>query len=120
MSGGENGGLRWAGLGKTMTEHLSEEQRRQYRARSLLAEDLLGASDHIAGCEICRERVATPDELHAGVEAFQAVLETEGVSTHLAYEEIASHADLQLIGEEVARVQAHIPDLESWATHGRV
>ena len=119
MSAGAKGGLRWARLGKTMTAHLSEEQLRLYRARSLPAEDLLGASDHIAGCEICRARVATPDELHAGVEAFQAVLETEGVSTHLAYEEINSYADLQLIGEEVARVEAHIRDCESCATHLR-
>src|SRR5690349_1364963 len=99
-----------------MTAHLSEEQLRLYRERSLPAEDLLGASDHIAGCEMCRARVATADELHARVEAFQAVLEAEGaISTHLAYEEIASFADLQLSSEEAARVEGHIRDCETCA-----
>ena len=99
-----------------MTAHLSEEQLRLYRERSLPAEYLLGASDHIAGCEMCRARLATADELHARVEAFQAVLEAEGaISTHLAYEEIGSYADLQLSNEEAARVERHIRDCETCA-----
>jgi hypothetical protein len=87
---------------------LTEEQVRSYRARSLAAADLLRASSHVAECEPCRARIASPTDLYAGVQAFRKVLDTQSVvPAHLTYDEISAYVDRQLSGQEAAHVQMH-------------
>jgi hypothetical protein len=91
-----------------MTPHLTEEQVRLYRERSLAAADLLRASSHVAVCEPCRARIASASELHAGVAAFRKVLDTQTVvAAHLTYDEIAAYVDGQQSGREAKHIEAH-------------
>ena len=99
-----------------MTPHLSEEQVALYRGRALAAAELLSASEHIAECEMCRGRIASPNELDVGVEALEAVLAAEAVeSGHLEYHEIAAYVDRQLPDEEAAHVEMHARECASCA-----
>ena len=99
-----------------MTPHLSEEQVALYRDRSLAAAELLRASHHLAECETCRVRMASPSELHAGAEAFRVILEGEAANPpHLTYHEIAAYVDRQLSGEDAAQVEHHARECRSCA-----
>ena len=93
-----------------MSEHLSDGQILAYRERKLAVADLLSASNHLAACVACRARVATPEELHAGLKAIRGVLEVEAGTSHLTYEEIAAYVDGQLRTEDEARVDLHVRD----------
>lgn len=99
-----------------MTPHLSEEQVALYRGRALAAAELLRASEHIAECEMCRERIASPNDLYAGVEAMHAVLAAEAVEPgHLEYHEIAAYVDRQLTDDEAGQVEIHARECASCA-----
>jgi anti-sigma factor RsiW len=100
-----------------MTAHLNEEQLRLYRQRSLPAEGLLRASEHIARCDLCRAQVASGGELHDGVERFRGALEAESTnSTHAEYEEIAAYVDSRLSADAAARVDRHSEECQACAT----
>jgi hypothetical protein len=91
-----------------MTPHLTEEQVRLYRERSLAAADLLGASSHVAECEPCRARITSTGELHARVAAFRRVLDTQTVvPVHLTYDAIAAYVDGQQSGQQAEHSEAH-------------
>jgi len=99
-----------------MTPHLSEEQAALYRNRSLAAAELLRASQHLAECEMCRARIASPSELHAGVEGFRAILDAEAADvSHLSYHEIAAYVDKRLTGEDAEQVEKHVQECRSCA-----
>jgi anti-sigma factor RsiW len=99
-----------------MSPHLSEEQAVLYRSRSLAAIELLQVSQHLAECEVCRGRIASPTELYAGVEGFRAVLDAEAASLpHLTYEEIAAYVDQQVAGEDAAEIEKHVRNCASCA-----
>ena len=99
-----------------MTPHLSEEQVVLYRSRSLAAVELLQVSQHLAECESCRGRIASPSEIYAGTEGFRAVLDAEGAGlNHLTYEEIAAYVDRHLEGEDAAEIEKHIGECRSCA-----
>jgi len=99
-----------------MTPHLSEEQAVLYRSRSLAAIELLQVSQHLAECEACRSRIASPTELYAGVEGFRAVLDAEAASLpHLTYEEIAAYVDQHVAGEDAAEIEKHAGGCRSCA-----
>lgn len=65
--------------------HLTDEQIARYRGRTLAPADLLDADDHLAGCESCRERLASG--LDAGRQAARLLVE---LSTHLDYDDIVA------------------------------
>jgi anti-sigma factor RsiW len=99
-----------------MTPHLSEEQAVLYPSRSLAAIELLQVSHHLAECEACRGRIASPTELYAGVEGFRAVLDAEAANLpHLTYEEIAAYVDQHVAGEDAAEIEKHVRNCTSCA-----
>jgi anti-sigma factor RsiW len=98
-----------------MTPHLSEEQVVLYRSRSLAAADLLTVSHHLAECEACRDRIATPIELYTEMEGFRAVLDVEAFNPHLTYDEITEYVDGRLAGEDAAEIEKHVRNCASCA-----
>lgn len=88
--------------------HLSDEQIRSFRDRSLPGEDLLLLSSHVAGCEACRARIVPPQELHAQFSRVRSVMRAEAaLPFHTTYEEIAAHVDGRLDHSEAELVASH-------------
>jgi anti-sigma factor RsiW len=86
--------------------HLTDEQLRQYRARSLSATDLLSASDHLAACEMCRKRLAA---LRADSrQVITQALDAPELSAHLSGEELAAYMHSSLAEEERAFAEHHL------------
>ena len=99
-----------------MKSHLSDAQIRSYRAQALTAVELLEVSHHLASCEACRVRMASPVELRAHVSAIQSLLETRTAAGHPTYDEIASYVDGQMASEAAARVELHARECQSCAS----
>jgi putative zinc finger protein len=99
-----------------MSDHLSDAQTRAYREKALAAAELLEISEHIASCQACRVRMASPAEVRAQVRAIQSLLEAKTAAAHLAYDEIAGYVDGQLTGEAAARVELHERECQSCAS----
>lgn len=92
-----------------MTAHLSEQDIRFYRRRSLPAQDLIRVSNHLAECRECRARIASAAEAQAAVQIIREGVESEGVSNnHLTYEDLETYVDSELAEPELLRVEDHI------------
>lgn len=87
--------------------HLSEQQLNGYRTRSLPAEELLAADDHLFSCRSCRSR------LDAGIRArpdgYALIdLAGDGGQHQLPYEKIEDYVDGGLNAAERAEVESHV------------
>lgn len=89
-----------------MTTHLSDEQIRAYRERSLGAAELIEASQHIGGCESCRARLAPRDEMTGRVIQVQATL-AKIDSAHLSYDELEAYVDGVMEAADRETLEAH-------------
>jgi Putative zinc-finger len=98
-----------------MTAHLSDGQIRGYRERSLAAAELLDVSEHVGACEVCRARIASPDEVDAGVQTLRLALGAATGSSHLSYEEIAGYVDGKMGADEKGVLEAHAATCRSCA-----
>ncbi len=101
-----------------MTEHLSEEQVSRYREKQIPPEELIGADDHIAGCAVCRARLASSADLIRAFArprygAFAVGIESEGV--HLTYEQTEAYVDGKLDDATCEEVRAHVADCSTCA-----
>ena len=89
--------------------HLSGVDLSRYRSRELSGPEMVRLFDHIAGCEDCRERVATLEERQASARAFvAAVAERVPPSKHLTYRQKAGLVDQTLARNESDAVTNHI------------
>jgi anti-sigma factor RsiW len=101
-----------------MSAHLSDEQIRSFRDRSLASADLLRVSSHIADCEVCRARIASPQELRNQINRLRSVIRAESaVPLHISYEDIAAHVDDQLDESEAEGVAQHARECEACAAN---
>jgi hypothetical protein len=80
-----------------MRGHLSEGEMAGYRNKNLTPNDLVEAADHLAACELCRNRLLEGVPLRR--------LDLPGDVTHLSYRQIAAYVDHDLneIDTEIAR-----------------
>jgi predicted anti-sigma-YlaC factor YlaD len=87
-----------------MTSHLKPEELRQFRTRSLDAQHLQRADEHLNGCTGCRElyrrTVAAPPPPSMAIEIAEPL--------HLAYEQIAAYLDAGPDSQQRATVQQHV------------
>jgi hypothetical protein len=96
-----------------MKGHVGDAEIRAYRGRTLPPADLLEVSDHIASCEACRVRMASPVEVRAGVSAIQSLLEARTAAGHLTYDDLAAYVDGTMPNEAGDRVELHARECES-------
>jgi hypothetical protein len=75
-----------------MNGHLTEPLIERYREQALPPAELLDAGDHLAGCEICRQRLNDEQRLQAAGQSLRRELAATGL-THIAYEELALYVD---------------------------
>src|SRR5437763_3082977 len=93
--------------------HLSDEQIRRYRERSASDPELLEVSEHIGGCEACRTRLASPDELAAGARAFRSAIRAEAGPVHVSYDALEGYVDGTMSSGDRLELEAHVRDCAS-------
>jgi anti-sigma factor RsiW len=98
-----------------MTAHLSDEQIRGYRERSLAAAELLDVSEHVGACEACRARIDSPGKLEANVRNLRLVLHAAAGPTHLSYEEITTYVDGKMGADDKGVLEAHAANCQHCA-----
>ncbi len=75
-----------------MNGHFSEQLIERYRQRALSPVELLDADDHLATCEMCRQRLSDEQRAQATARSLRADLAATGL-THLAYEQLAAYIE---------------------------
>ena len=91
-------------------EHLTQEQVEGYSRNQLRAAELLSASDHLATCESCRERVEGAISGDAAFFALhdEAFIENGNAGTHLTPDQLAEYVDKNLAGESLQMAVDHL------------
>jgi hypothetical protein len=75
-----------------MNGHFTEPLIEGYREQALPPLELLDADDHLAGCEICRQRLDDEQRLQTAGQSLRRELATTGL-THITYEQLALYVD---------------------------
>jgi anti-sigma factor RsiW len=100
-----------------VSDHLTNTQIEDYARCLLPAGEALFVSDHLAGCEMCRQRlesIANDDEEYLALRA-ELLGEAEGLTSpiaHLTVEEQTGFVDGALSGEELQAVEDHLTRCE--------
>ncbi|HEX7315721.1 MAG TPA: zf-HC2 domain-containing protein [Pyrinomonadaceae bacterium] len=104
-----------------MSEHLTDEQFKQYRAGRMSPVELLRLDEHFANCASCRERVRTGEQLVASFASLTADLGIANASTgaHISYEQLADLVDGRLDGEASGVVNNHLRACAACAEEAR-
>jgi len=107
-----------------MNGHLSAQLIERYRERALPPAELLDADDHLAACEMCRQRLGDERRAQAAARSLRAELAATG-PTHLAYEQLEAYVEgaLDPTDREIAdghlelcaRCGAELDDLRAFA-----
>jgi len=97
-----------------LSEHLTDNQIDGYCRRKLAAGELLSVSDHMSGCQLCRQKIAVGLAADSAFFDVRSELfgETASGPVHPPFEQIAQCADNGLYGEELQRIQDHLSRCE--------
>jgi hypothetical protein len=96
-----------------LSDHLTNRQIEDYGRCQLAAREALSVSAHLAGCEMCRERLESSgndDEEYLELRA-ELLGETEALTSpigHLTVEELSGFVDGRLLGEQMQVVEDHL------------
>jgi hypothetical protein len=107
-----------------MNEHISEQLIERYRRRALSPVELLDADDHMAACEMCRQRLGDEPRERAAANSMRADLAAAEM-IHLDYELLAAYVkgELRPIDREItdshlelcAQCDAEVNELRAFA-----
>src|ERR1041384_5222341 len=75
-----------------MNGHLTESLIERYREQALPPAELLDAGDHLAACELCRQRLDDEKRLQAAGQSLRRDLAATGL-THITYEKLVLYVD---------------------------
>src|SRR5215467_5158781 len=90
-----------------MNGHLTEALIERYREQALPPVELLDADDHLAGCEICRQRLDDEQRLQAAGQSLRRELAATGL-THITYEQLVLYVDGGLDQVDSEIVNSHL------------
>lgn len=92
-----------------MTDHLTEQQIESFRQRKMPPEGLLTAHQHLAVCEMCRERLSPPVQVAFAAAAFERELQqADAEDEHLLYQQLSGYVDDELGGIDREIVESHL------------
>ncbi len=91
-----------------MSDHLSQARIENYRLGRLAPDDLLGADDHLAGCEECRRRLEASLGGAAEMELYARLSAGADPVAHLTFEQSAAYVDGALTGDDRQTVKDHL------------
>ena len=98
-----------------MNGHLTEPLIERYREQTLPPAELLDADDHLAGCEICRQRLGDEQRLQAAGQSLRRDLAATGL-THITYEQLVLYVDGGLDQTDEEIVDSHLKLCEPCST----
>src|SRR5215813_9787640 len=90
-----------------MNGHLTEPLIERYREQALPPVELLDADNHLAGCEVCRQRLDDEQRLQAAGQSWRRDLAATGL-THITYEQLVLYVDGGLDQIENEIVDSHL------------
>jgi Putative zinc-finger len=90
-----------------VTEHFTSAQIANWRQRNLAPAELLGADDHLAGCEKCRRLVESALDNDA-MGLYAGLAEGAAVGQHLSFDQSAAYVDGLLTGAERRMIEDHL------------
>jgi hypothetical protein len=90
-----------------MNGHLTEPLIERYREQALPPAELLDADDHLAGCEICRQRLDDEQRLQAASQSLRRDLAATGL-THITYKQFVLYVDGGLDQTDNEIVDSHL------------
>jgi Putative zinc-finger len=90
-----------------VTEHLTSAQVLNWRRRNLKPAELLGADDHLAGCEECR-RLAESALDNDATGVYAGLADGAAVGQHLSFDQSADYVDGLLTGAERRMIEDHL------------
>jgi hypothetical protein len=101
--------------------HLSNDQMSGYARRTLDAEALLLADDHLSTCDECRNRLIDVEGLKETVESLRRDLRTalDAPTGHLPYDQIEARAEGRLRGAAREVAETHIEHCAACARQAR-
>jgi hypothetical protein len=101
--------------------HLSNDQMSGYARRTLDAEALLMADDHLSTCDECRNRLIDVEGLKDTVESLRRDLRTalDAPTGHLPYDQIEARAEGRLRGAAREVAETHIEHCSACARQAR-
>jgi len=98
--------------------HLSDDQLKQYEARTLSATDLLEMDDHLHSCDRCYDRfraLARPGEVFD----FRTEGWEHGGPEDLLYRNLESYVDGRLRGQDLDRFESHLERCQACASEAQ-
>ena len=91
--------------------HLTDGEIDRFRRRALAAGELVAFGDHLAGCDACRARVATPADIAAAGRRFEIAI---GVAeSHVPEDDVHAYVDGTLDPARRLEVEAHLEQCAS-------
>ena len=91
-------------------KHLSGSDMERFQRREMRPEELISASDHLAACSKCSQRLHDPNLVGAAYSAARNSLEI--ASDHLLFEQLAGYVDDLLGAPERETVERHLAACE--------
>lgn len=96
-------------------EHLTQKQVEDYSQRRLAAAELLSVSDHLEGCEVCRQRIEAALDGEAAFFALHGETFGDAPGAHLTPAQTAECVDKNLSGEALQMVNDHLAGCDECA-----
>jgi hypothetical protein len=95
-------------------EHLTQKQVEDYSRNNLTAAELLAVSDHVSGCDVCRQRLETGLNADTAFVALheETFAENDRSPSHLSSEQTAEYVEKNLSGEALQMVVDHLGNCE--------
>ena len=90
-----------------MNTHLTEPLIERYREQALPPAELLDADDHLAGCEVCRQRLNDEQRVQAAGGSLRRDLAATEL-THIPYEQLVSYVEGDLDETDREIVDSHL------------
>lgn len=92
-------------------KHLSDSQIRRYQRREMRPDELISASDHLAACSECSQRIHAPNLVEAAYGAAHLSLAT-AAGDHLLFEQLSGFVDDTLGAPDREIVERHLAACE--------
>src|SRR5215471_14666057 len=95
-----------------ISQHLANADIERYRARTLPAEELLAATEHVFACDVCHRRLSGAKGLERAYRFLKNELQTAAMehSEHLRFEQVVAYASDQLEESDREILETHIEE----------
>src|SRR5215470_13261311 len=93
-----------------ISEHLSTLHIERYNQRKMSATELANADDHLAKCDMCRQKLSEVEQLDMAFEALRSDL-TQGAAfeiDHMDYDKLVAYVDNKCDSVDNEIIESHL------------